>query len=63
MMAPQMQRDPGALWLDATVISYLYLHIYHVFLLYIDLTMQLSGFIIISVLLQHTPLCIFEATS
>lgn len=59
IMAPQMQRDLGALQLDATVISYLR----HVFLLYVDLTTELSGFIIILMLLQHTPACTLEASS
>lgn len=56
----QFQKAVRVLQLDATAISYCILQ--HIFL-YIDLAMELSGFILISMLLQHMSIRILEAYS
>lgn len=66
IMEPQKQfrKAVRVLQLDATAISYCIPSTYlqHIFL-YIDLAMELSGFILISMLLQHMSIRILEAYS
>ena len=58
----QLQKAVRVLQLDATAICYCIPSTYlqHIFL-HVDLTMELSGFILIPMLLQHMPICILEA--